>query len=280
MSIFNKKNENDNSGIQFASTRIWQMPAFSERKILNSVTEPEEWVWVEGFKGTDKDMKCRGYQFELNKQFDMPEGAEIRECQSGFHLCLKLQDVFDYYSLSKGNRYFKVRALVRAKDIDLNHEKLMSMSTSLFNSEKDKLTSKSIIFLKEVGIDDIFDAWIQRHPDHSECAGWTTEEKEIARQKNPHAVDTLHQVQDLITLGFSPSFAEMAVEEDYYKYAKAAGSQEGLSMDMKVFTIFRLKAEHDSVLGTISWPRRSNGVSVSYDDYVNALYTNVITKQG
>ena len=31
-----------------------------------SVTIENEWVWVEGYKGTDKDMCCRGYQYELD----------------------------------------------------------------------------------------------------------------------------------------------------------------------------------------------------------------------
>lgn len=25
----------------------------------------EEWIWIDGFKGTDSDMKCRDYQFRI-----------------------------------------------------------------------------------------------------------------------------------------------------------------------------------------------------------------------
>ena len=32
--------------------------------------ESEEWVWVNGYKGTDKDMKCRDFQYEMHKQID------------------------------------------------------------------------------------------------------------------------------------------------------------------------------------------------------------------
>lgn len=38
----------------------------------------EEWVWVDGFKGTDKDMKCRDYQYELNKCFDISDDKDIK----------------------------------------------------------------------------------------------------------------------------------------------------------------------------------------------------------
>ena len=48
-------------------------------------TGEEEWIWVTGYKGTDKDMKCRDYQYELGKQHDMPEGTDITMCYSGFH---------------------------------------------------------------------------------------------------------------------------------------------------------------------------------------------------
>lgn len=73
----------------------------------------EEWVWVTGYKGTDKDMKCRDYQYEMNKQHDMPEGSEIDICRSGFHFCDKPEDVFRYYRAERGNRFFEVKALVR-----------------------------------------------------------------------------------------------------------------------------------------------------------------------
>lgn len=245
MSIFGRKTEKDILNEAFTSTLNQPLGFATVDTKMSVKTEPEEWVWVEGFKGTNKDMKCRDYQFELNKQANMPEGAEIRECQSGFHLCLKLGDVFSYYGVENGNRFFKVRALVRAKDIGLNHEKMMSMSTSLFESEKDKLTSKSIIFLEEIGIDDIFTAYMRKYPFWEACAGWTTEEKELGRQKSLNFIVSLKKVAELEALGFSKPFAEYAVANDYYHYAKAAGSQEGLGMDMKVLTMFKFKEDHD-----------------------------------
>ena len=56
------------------------------------IKEAEEWVWIEGYKGTYRDMTCANdYQFELGKRFDMDcEGDEIKQCEKGFHLCLTL----------------------------------------------------------------------------------------------------------------------------------------------------------------------------------------------
>lgn len=47
------------------------------------------------YKGTDKDMKCRGFQFELGKEY---EEAEAKLCKKGFHGCEYPLDVFAYYA--------------------------------------------------------------------------------------------------------------------------------------------------------------------------------------
>ena len=47
------------------------------------------------YKGTDKDMKCRGLQFELGKEY---EEAEAKLCNKGFHGCEYPLDVFAHYN--------------------------------------------------------------------------------------------------------------------------------------------------------------------------------------
>ena len=47
------------------------------------------------YKGTDKDMKCRGFQFELGKEY---EEAEAVLCEKGFHGCEYPLDVFAHYA--------------------------------------------------------------------------------------------------------------------------------------------------------------------------------------
>ena len=47
------------------------------------------------YKGTDKDMKCRGFQFELGKEY---EEAEAKLCNKGFHGCEYPLDVFAHYN--------------------------------------------------------------------------------------------------------------------------------------------------------------------------------------
>ena len=47
------------------------------------------------YKGTDKDMKCRSFQFELGKEY-VEEEAKL--CNKGFHGCEYPLDVFAYYA--------------------------------------------------------------------------------------------------------------------------------------------------------------------------------------
>ena len=50
---------------------------------------------IKGFKGFDKDLKCRGYQYELGQDFQ--EEGKIEACSKGFHFCENPFDVFSYY---------------------------------------------------------------------------------------------------------------------------------------------------------------------------------------
>lgn len=49
---------------------------------------------ISGWKGFDKDFKCRGYQYEVGAAYKTDQ-AEV--CQEGFHFCEDALDVFSYY---------------------------------------------------------------------------------------------------------------------------------------------------------------------------------------
>ena len=57
------------------------------------------------YKGFDKDLKCRGFQYEIGKEY-REETADL--CHKGFHACENPLDTFDYYAPGSGSRYCEV----------------------------------------------------------------------------------------------------------------------------------------------------------------------------
>lgn len=153
---------------------------FFEKHFKIDELPDDEYIWVEGYKGTNSEMMCRDYQFELNKEYTI-EG-EPKICSNGFHFCIELKDVFDYYTFDTiknyHNRYFKVKCLVKKEDYirskfgylsfdeqgydsyhwsmrgrrDYNPERVESFKVKL--KRTDKLVAKSVVFLEELGYND------------------------------------------------------------------------------------------------------------------------------
>ena len=57
------------------------------------------------YKGTDTNMKCRGFQYELGKTAEV--GGDIELCKSGLHACEMPLDVLGYYAPGDSSRYFE-----------------------------------------------------------------------------------------------------------------------------------------------------------------------------
>jgi hypothetical protein len=204
----------------------------------------EEWIWAEGYKGTNKDMKCRDYQFQMHEQFDIQEGTEVVDCENGFHFCRDLKDVFDYYKIGDGHRFFRVRGLVRKSDYENYGEKCKTsyITASYLNpltlcpQIRDKLAAKSIQFLYELTPDEIFATFDEKADVHT----WDTEQKALAMQHGLNYVRNICRIKELVALGYSEAFADYIVNNTgFFDKAKAAGSQTDLSMDMKVLYILK-----------------------------------------
>ena len=60
---------------------------------------------MKAYKGFNKNMKCRGFQYEVGKEYET-DRAEV--CEAGFHACEHPLAVWDYYPPCDGNRFCEV----------------------------------------------------------------------------------------------------------------------------------------------------------------------------
>lgn len=60
---------------------------------------------IKSYKGFNKDLKCRDFQFKVGKEYE-EEKAEA--CSCGFHACEMPLDVLGYYVPGDGSRYCEV----------------------------------------------------------------------------------------------------------------------------------------------------------------------------
>ena len=49
------------------------------------------------YKGFKKDLTCRGFQYEVGKEYEIK--GELKMCENGFHACESPIEVFDHYDM-------------------------------------------------------------------------------------------------------------------------------------------------------------------------------------
>ena len=96
------------------------------------------------YTATDKDMKCRGFQYELGKPVEVDGDIEL--CKKGLHACEMPLDVLGYYAPSDGSRYFE------AELEDVNDEK---------RSDDTKRVGKKLTLSAEIGIPGLVKAQVE-----------------------------------------------------------------------------------------------------------------------
>lgn len=98
--------------------------------------EVPEYIWVDAYKATDANMCCEGKQYEFGVE-DYFEGKPTLGVK-GYHVCTNIKHCFRVYDYDFHNRFFRVRALVKATDYQYR------------NPNNTTLVAKAIQFLEEV----------------------------------------------------------------------------------------------------------------------------------
>ena len=74
---------------------------------------------IKAFKGFDKNLQCRGFQYEVGSTYK--HEGDVKTCEGGFHACENPLNVFDYYSPSQANRFAVVKL---SGDTDKREDKI------------------------------------------------------------------------------------------------------------------------------------------------------------
>ena len=95
---------------------------------------------MKAYKGFDKELKCRGFQFEIGKEYE-EDSADL--CEKGFHACEYPLDCFSYYKPSD-SRFCEV-------DLDATDE----------TEDDSKRVGKKIKIGVEIGIKGLVEAAVK-----------------------------------------------------------------------------------------------------------------------
>ena len=155
------------------------------------------------YKGFNKDLTCRGFQYEIGKEY---EEKEVSVCEGGFHACENPFDVLGYYGDVLDNRFCKVE-----------------QSGTIKKDDKKQASSK-IKVVAEIGFTGLFKAgieWIKKvtNPTHI-----------IAETRGKNNKDKIESSGDYAQIGSSGNSAKIGSSGDYAQigssgdYAKIGSS--------------------------------------------------------
>lgn len=96
------------------------------------------------YKATDKNMKCRDFQYELGKTAEVDGDIEL--CKNGQHACEMPLDVLGYYAPGDGSRYFEAE--------------LEDVSDEMY-SDDTKRVGKKLTLSAEIGIPGLVKAQVE-----------------------------------------------------------------------------------------------------------------------
>lgn len=205
---------------------------------LTTLTPPEEkWIWVEGYKGVDQDM--RGYnkfQYELGKEYSVK--GDIVPCQNGLHFSLNLNDTFQHKDALK-DRFFKVKAYVKEKDF-MAYGNCDPHSFAWPLKKIDKLVAQKIILTEEITeTEEFFSAIKQKYSE------FETYEDYKNAQLYGYGKFVRNKYKSMLSDHFSELFLEIfcnkfAIDELTFKTKEAlAYIEEGVSKDVIVYLLMK-----------------------------------------
>ena len=157
------------------------------------------------YKGFDKNLCCRGFQYEIGKEY-VHEG-KIECCESGFHACTNPFDVLDYYEADGKNRYCEV-------------EQSGSIKTGKGDS---KQASSKIKIKAEIGMAGLFKAGVEWIKEKTNPVPIIAETKD--KNDNPSGDSAqIGSSGDYAKIGSSGYYAQIGSSGDYAQIGSSGDS--------------------------------------------------------
>ena len=72
---------------------------------------------IKSFKGFKPDFSCLGFQYEVGKEYEMPEDG-IKVCEKGFHACESPLEVLDHYFFDENGNMCRFAEVEQSGVID------------------------------------------------------------------------------------------------------------------------------------------------------------------
>ena len=150
------------------------------------------------YKGFDENLCCKGFQYEIGKEY-VQEG-EIECCENGFHACTNPFDVLDHYEADGKNRYCEVE---------------QSGSIKTDNGDSKQASSK-IKIKAEIGMAGLFKAGVEWIKEKTNPVPIIAETED--RNDNPSGDSAqIGSSGDYALIGSSGDYAQIGSSGDYAK---------------------------------------------------------------
>ena len=135
------------------------------------------------YKGFNKDLKCRGFQYEIGRTYK--HDGEVKCCESGFHACENPLDVLEYYN-DFDSRYCQVE------------------QSGVLSKSEDKTASSEIKIVSEIGFVGLFQ-------DAIELIQKNTKQKETIKDTDEYSGDDakIGSSGDNAQIGSSGKYAQI-----------------------------------------------------------------------
>lgn len=109
-----------------------------------------EWIWIDAYKGTNANMKCKNKQYKMGVE-DV-YGDKVVLGSKGYHVCTDLKHCFKTYDYDFQNRFFKVKALVNAKDYQYRNPNNTTLVAKAIKFEAEITTDPATIAAKRASM--------------------------------------------------------------------------------------------------------------------------------